>query len=150
MAEVMTRPVGKVRSPFVVLILLIVTFGLYGFVYHYSTFEELRNWRGQGWSGMLYLIFQFLLPPVTIAVPWLIPAYIGRMYAEDGQTKPITGLSGFWLVLPFLGGIIWLLVCQYRMNEFWEDKMEASRSARPGAIPARLEYCRYQCDSTVS
>jgi len=125
MAEVQTKPVGRVRSPFVVFILMIVTLGIYGIIYHYSTFEEIRNWRGQGWSGVAYLLFQFLLPPVALVIPWLIPSYIGQMYAEDGQAKPITGLSGFWIFLPLLGGIIWLFVCQNKMNEFWEQKMAA-------------------------
>ncbi len=52
-----TKPVGKVRNPIVVLILGIVTLGIYMIIWYYCIFEELRNWRGQGWSGVLYLIF---------------------------------------------------------------------------------------------
>jgi hypothetical protein len=57
-----------------------------------------------------------------IALPWLLAAYVGRMYAEDSQTPPITGLSGFWIFVPFIGGIIWLVKVQRRLNEFWIAK----------------------------
>ncbi|MDP8254349.1 MAG: DUF4234 domain-containing protein [Candidatus Alcyoniella australis] len=116
------KPVGAIRSPGIVILLILVTCGIYGIVYYYKTFEELRNWRGQGWSGGLYLLFTFLLPFMTFAIPWLLPAYIGRMYAEDGQPKPITGNSGWWILVPIAGGIIWLVVLQNRLNEFWASK----------------------------
>lgn len=120
------RPPGKVRSPLTVILLSIVTLGIYSIVYYYCTFEELRNYRGQGWSGLLYLIFQFFFPIPLIGMPWLLPAYVGRLYAEDGQPKPITGLSGFWVFLPILGPFIWLFSWQGRLNEFWERKTKAS------------------------
>lgn len=116
------RPVGKVRSPVTVILLFIVTLGIYSIIYQYSLFDELKNWRGQGWSGGLYLIFMFLFPIPLIAIPWLVPAYIGRMYAEDNQEKPITGNTGFWFLLPIFGGIVWLFKVQNNMNSFWESK----------------------------
>ncbi len=124
MAEttMMTKPVGKVRNPWIVLILGVVTLGIYGIIWQYSIFEELKNWRGQGWSGVLYLLLTLFLGIALIAVPWLTPAYVGRMYAEDGREKPITGLTGFWCLLPLVGAIIWIFKVQNAMNEFWESK----------------------------
>ena len=116
------KPIGKVRNPWSVLILSIITFGIYGIIYMYKTFDEMKNWRGQGWSGTLYLVFQIIFPPPIIALPWLLPAYVGRMYAEDGKEKPITGLAGFWVFVPFIGGIILLFKVQNRLNEFWKSK----------------------------
>ncbi|PKK86160.1 MAG: hypothetical protein CVT48_02330 [Thermoplasmata archaeon HGW-Thermoplasmata-1] len=116
------RRTGKVRKPGIVLLLMIITFGIYGIIWYYCTFEELKNWRGQGWGGVLYLVFQFLFPIPLVAIPWLIPAYIGRMYEEDGREKPITGLSGFWIFVPLAGMIIWLVKVQKRLNEFWTAK----------------------------
>ncbi|BBO82870.1 hypothetical protein DSCO28_34360 [Desulfosarcina ovata subsp. sediminis] len=121
-ANVVQKPVGKTRNPWVVLILGIVTLGIYTIVWHYCVLEELRNWRGQGWSGIVFIIFALFFGIALIAVPWLIPAYIGRMYQEDGREKPITGLSGFWVLLPLIGGIIWLVKVQNHMNSFWESK----------------------------
>ena len=118
----MVRPLGKPRNPFVVLILGIVTLGIYALIWQYSIFEELRNWRGQGWSGIIFLLLFLFFGVALIAVPWLLPAYIGRMYEEDGKAKPITGLSGFWVLLPLIGGIVWLFKVQNTLNRFWESK----------------------------
>lgn len=118
------RPVGKVRTPLLVVLLGMITLGIYSIVWHFSVFEELRNHRGQGWNGVLYLLF-LIVPPlqlVLIATPFLIPAYVGRMYAEDGRQQPISGLSGFWIFLPLLGPIIWIFVVQDALNKYWQSK----------------------------
>jgi len=124
-AHIRPRPIGKRRSPIAVIVLSIVTLGVYGIIYHYCTFEELRNRRGQGWSGGVFLIFLFLFPIPLVALPWLVPAYVGRMYAEDGQERPITGLAGFWQLLPLIGLIIWVFRVQNCMNRFWQLKSAA-------------------------
>lgn len=116
------RPTGKIRSPMAVICLSIITFGIYGIIWHYSLFEEMRNWRGQGWSGVTFLLFCLFLGIALIALPWLIPAYVGRMYAEDGKEKPISGLTGFWIFIPVIGGIVWIFKVQGKLNEFWETK----------------------------
>lgn len=121
-APASTKPLGKIRSPLMVIILGIVTFGIYFIIFYYKVFEELKNYRGQGWSGTLYLIFQFLFPFPLIALPWLLPAYVGRMYVEDGQAAPITGMAGFWVFVPLVGGIILFVKIIRRMNEFWAAK----------------------------
>jgi len=123
MASTFKRPIGKNRNPWLVLILSIVTFGIYIIVWHYSILEELRNWRGQGWSGMIFIIFFLMFGIVLIAIPWLVPAYVGRMYEEDGKEKPITGLTGFWVLLPIFGGIVWIFKVQNNLNIFWEAKI---------------------------
>ena len=122
-------PIGKVRSPLSVILLTIITLGIYGIIWNYCIFEELKNHRGQGWSGVLYLVFQFIFPLPLIALPWLIPAYVGRMYEENGKEKPITGLSGFWIFLPLLGSIVWLVKAQRRMNEYWLSLSSATDKA---------------------
>lgn len=116
------KNLGKVRNPVTAVFLTIITLGIYSIVWWYSTFEELKNYRGQGWSGTLYLVFQFLFPFPLVALPWLMPAYVGRLYAEDGREKPITGLTGFWLLLPIFGAFVWLFKIQGNLNEFWISK----------------------------
>ena len=117
-----SRPIGKIRNPVLVIIYSIITLGIYSLIYYYKLFKEMYNWRGQGWSGGLFLLFTFLPPISGLALPWLLPAYIGRMYAEDNQEKPITGLAGFWVFVPIIGGIIWLVKAQNNLNLFWEAK----------------------------
>jgi hypothetical protein len=118
-APAATKPVGKVRSPWLVVLYSIITLGIYAFVWWYKIFNEMHTYRNQGISGGIGILLVFLCYP---ALYWLLPANIGNMYAEDSQEKPITGLSGFWVFLPGIGGLIWLWKCQNRMNEFWESK----------------------------
>ncbi len=121
-AATTTKPVGKNRNPWAVLLLSIVTIGLYNIYWYYCIFEEMRNWRGQGWSGVIFIVLFLFCGIALIVIPWLIPAYIGRMYEEDGQSKPITGLSGFWILLPIIGPIVWIFKVQNNLNVFWEMK----------------------------
>jgi len=116
------RPIGKIRNPWTVVLLMIVTLGIYTFFYYYRTFEELKNYRGRGWSGTLYLLFQFVFPFPLLAIPWLVPAYIGRMYDEAGMDKPISGNTGWWVFVPIAGIFIWLFKVQNRLNGFWSAK----------------------------
>jgi hypothetical protein len=102
-----------------VILLFLVTCGIYPMIWYYSTFNEMHNYRGQGWSGGTYLLFQFLFPFPLIAMPWLIPAYVGRMYEESGQQKPIDGMSGFWIFVPIAGIFLWIAKVQGALNEFW-------------------------------
>ncbi len=34
---------------------------------------------------------------------FLLPAEIGNMYAEEGLEKPVTGVTGFWFLIPLVG-----------------------------------------------
>lgn len=121
-ATAVNKPIGKVRNPLVVLLLSIVTLGIYSIVWHYCVFEELRNWRSQGWSGLVFIFFLLFFGIALIAVPWLMPAYVGRMYEEDGKSKPITGLAGFWIIIPIIGVIVWIFKIQNNLNAFWQPK----------------------------
>jgi hypothetical protein len=117
-------PIGKCRSPGMVILLSIVTLGIYQIIWRYSMFEELYQYRRTGWSGGLALVFTFvpILNMVGLAIFWLLPGYIGDLYQEDGRQKPITGLHGFWIFLPIAGIFIWIAGIQSRMNEFWMSK----------------------------
>ena len=78
--------VGRHRNPLVVLLLSIVTLGIYLLYWIYITFAEVRAHRGQGTSGIVGLLLALI--PVSI---FLLPSHVGDMYAEAGKTKPITG-----------------------------------------------------------
>lgn len=108
--------VGKVRSPWVVLLLSIVTIGIYGLYWHYAMFQEMKDYSGQGIGGVLGLVFAVLLGIVNIFV---MPAEIGDLYARESREKPVSGLTGFWVLLPFIGGLVWLWKVQGNLNRFW-------------------------------
>jgi hypothetical protein len=119
--------VGKHRNPLVVLLLTIVTLGIYLLYWIFISFAEVRARRGQGVSGIVGLLLALI--PVSI---FLLPSYVGNMYAEDGKPKPITGLTGLWALIPF-GGIVWLFRVQGRLNEFWSMAGREQDAAAPAA-----------------
>jgi len=113
---------GKVRKPLNVIIFSIITFGIYSFVYFFKTFNELKNYRGQGMSGIVVLLLS-LFTPVGIIFPWLLPSYIGKLYSEEEQESPVKGLTGCWVLLPIIGGFIWTFKVQGALNTFWQEKI---------------------------
>jgi Domain of unknown function (DUF4234) len=122
--------VGRHRKPLIVLLLMIVTLGIYGLYWIYISFAEVRAYRGKGTSGIVGLLLALI--PVSI---FLLPSHIGDMYAEGGKTKPITGYTGLWALIPLIGGIVWLFKVQNRLNEFWATASQETAAA-PAAEPA--------------
>jgi hypothetical protein len=52
------------------------------------------------------------------------------MYREDDWADPpVDGWSGLIVLVPYIGGIIWLAKLQSALNGFWEQTMPGT--ARP-------------------
>jgi len=69
-----------------------------------------------GIGGGLGLLFAILLGIVNA---FLLPSEIGHLYAKEGKVQPISGVTGFWVFLPIVGGIVWVLKTQGRLNDYW-------------------------------
>jgi hypothetical protein len=111
------RPLGKPRGWVVVVLLSLVTLGIYGFVYQYKTFQEMQDYSGEGIGGVVGLILAIFLGVVN----WfLMPAEVGNLYAAEGQEKPVSGITGLWNLLPLVGTFIWLAKTQNALSAFWE------------------------------
>lgn len=110
-------PPGKVRSPVTVILLSIVTLGIYTLYWYYATFTELKEHTGEGVGGPIGLVLGLCIGIVNI---FLLPAEIGNMYAAEGLEKPVTGLTGFWVLIPLVGSIIWFVKVQNALNHHWE------------------------------
>ena len=109
-----------------------MTLGIYGLYWIYISFAEVRAYRGKGTSGIVGLLLALI--PVSI---FLLPSHVGDMYAEAGKTKPVTGMTGLWALIPLLGSIVWLFKVQGRLNEFWAGaSQEAAAPAEPAPEPA--------------
>jgi hypothetical protein len=121
-----TGPLGRPRSPFTAILLLVVTFGIYGLYWIYISFAELRAHRGEGVSGGVGLLLA--LVPVAI---FLLPSYVGRMYADDGKQQPVSAITGLWALIPLLGSLIWLVKVQTALNQYWETKGARAAAAAP-------------------
>jgi len=118
----MPGPIGKVRSPLAVLLLSIVTLGIYGLYWYYKTFQEMKDYNGDGLGGVVGLILSFFCGIITVFV---LPSEVGHLYSRDGQPEPISAMTGLWVLLPFIGGLIWLWKVQGRLNDFWGSKVGA-------------------------
>jgi hypothetical protein len=108
--------VGTVRKPIVVILLSIVTLGIYNIYWQYVMFDEAKRYSGQGAGGIVGLLFALLLSIVNI---FLLPAEIGAIYQREGKPAPVTGVTGFWIFLPIAGWFVWLVKVQRRTNELW-------------------------------
>lgn len=116
-------PVGKPRRVLAVIFFSIITLGIYGLVWVYKTFEEMKLYSGKGVGGWIGLILDIV---IGVVVPFLMASEVGKLYAADGQESPVSGWTGLWIILPLVGGIVWLCKTQWALNHFWETKGAAA------------------------
>lgn len=128
---------GKPRGVGFVIVMSIITLGIYNLYWLYKSFAEIKAWRGQGVGGVGGL----LLTLIVVGI-FLLPSYVGRMYKEDliekgedpilaAQKVPITGWSGFLTFIPYIGGILWAAKIQTKLNNYWEGEAHRATAATP-------------------
>jgi Domain of unknown function (DUF4234) len=111
--------VGTLRSAVSVILLSIVTCGIYFLYWTYKVFEEMKQYSGEGVGGVVGLVIGIVVGFVN----WfLIPSEVGNMYERAGQEKPVRGVTGFWNLIPLIGFIIWVVKVQGALNEYWEAR----------------------------
>lgn len=92
------QPPGPLREPWLVVLLSLVTCGIYMIYWWWVTLDEVRRWRNyQGWAGPMVLVV--FIPCVGslvwLAAYFLLPSYIADLYRRDGRQPPVTGALGF-------------------------------------------------------
>ena len=116
-------PIGKPRGVLFVILLSIVTFGIYHLYWIYKNFDEMKDHTGQGIGGVLGLVFAIIINFVN----WFVmPSEVGKMYRGDGRTAPMTGWTGLWMILPIVGWFVWTVKIQGALNRYWESKAVAA------------------------
>jgi len=118
-------PVGKQRSALAVILLGIVTLGIYTLYWQYATFKEMKDHSGQGVGGVVGLIIAIFVSVVNV---FLMPYEVGGLYERAGRPKPVSGVTGLWVLIPLVGAIIWVVKVQGALNRYWA-------SASPAPIP---------------
>lgn len=111
-----TGQLGKRRSAGLVILLTIVTCGIWAIVWAYQNGDELQRFSGKGLGGVVHLLVTVLVAPVTM---FLLAGEVEQRYRDDGQEPPITTLWGLWFLLPLIGNLIWYLRIQDAINTYW-------------------------------
>ena len=107
---------GTPRSALVVILLTIVTFGIWTLVWSFQNGDELKRHTGRGLGGVAYLFITLLVAPVTL---FLMASEVEPLYRSDGKEPPITTIWGLWFRLPLIGNLSWYLRIQRALNEYW-------------------------------
>ncbi len=110
------RQLGKRRSIWLVMLLSVVTCGIWTVVWAYQNGDELQRWSGKGLGGVPYLLITIFISPVTM---FIMAGEVEQLYRDDRQEPPITTLWGLWFLLPVIGNIIWYVSIQNAINAYW-------------------------------
>lgn len=109
-------PVGAIRNPLTVVLLTIVTLGIYGLWWTYVMFRDTREFGHHGFGGIAGLVLALLLPFLP---PFLLPWQIGVARMAGRLDRRTRALQGLWWLLPIVGWIIWVYRVQDAANELW-------------------------------
>ncbi len=109
---------GNLRSPVSVVLLSIITLGIYSLYWQYASFKEMKMSSGEGIGGGLGLLFAILLGVVNT---FLLPHEVGQLFSREGREATISAVTGFWVLIPFVGWIIWVVKTQGQLNRYWEE-----------------------------
>jgi len=109
-----------------VILLTIITLGIYGLYWQYCAFKDLKVYSGEGIGGGLGLVLAIFIGIVNI---FLMPMEIGNIYKREGKEEPVSALTGLWVLIPLVGWFIWIVKVQGRLNELWTAAGAADSSA---------------------
>ena len=124
-----TGPLGQPRGVAFVIVLTIITLGIYSLYWVYKTQEEMKRHTGDGLGGVLGLVVWILIGVVSAFV---IPSEVGNMYRKDGKEPPISGWTGLWLfpgAILIIPAFIWYAKVQGNLNRYWEAKGSVGATA---------------------
>jgi hypothetical protein len=111
-------PPGPVRGIGMSILLAIVTLGIYTYVWTWKTHAELKRHTGTGVGGGVGFVIYFVVSPVTY---FLLPYEMNQMLQRAGRASRVSGLTGFWILLPLFGPFIWFVKVQGQLNDYWRS-----------------------------
>lgn len=109
-------PVGKARNPWAVVGLSVITLGIYRIYWEYRSLKDLKDFTGEGIGPTWGLVLAILIPIVN---SFVLPSEIGRIERGENKQDSLSGLTGFWVIVPFVGWIIWTVMVQNSLNQVW-------------------------------
>ncbi|MGY1619563.1 DUF4234 domain-containing protein [Geodermatophilus sp. SYSU D00691] len=115
-----TGELGRMRPTGMTILLVIVTFGIWAFVYYFQVFEEMRRHSGRGLGGVWALVISIFFSVVT---PFLLSNEVGQLHERRGLQKPVSALTGLWFfpgMLILVGPFIWFVRTNNALNQYWQ------------------------------
>jgi hypothetical protein len=107
---------GKQRNGIVVVLLSIITLGIYWLVYVYKTSQEIKSYSGVGLGGPIALIIAIFVGFLT---PFLLGNDVKGARLRAGLPERVSALTGFWSWIPLVGIFIFARKLQNALNEYW-------------------------------
>jgi uncharacterized protein DUF4234 len=122
-------PLGQERGIGFAIVMSIVTLGIYAIYWLYKCFAEVRSHRGEGLNPIVGVLLCLVLVGY-----FLNSQSIGRMYnAEGHDNPPVSGLTGLWLFVPYVGSFIYIAKVQGALNAYWKAKGSGTVEAVPAS-----------------
>ncbi len=124
-----TLLVGKNRNPLGVIVLSVITLGIYWLFWYYKVNDEIREHEPQvRCSPGVALLAQFI-PLANFVSDYNTATRIQRMELADGTTSTISPLVTFILLIFF--GIGYVVQVQSHLNAHWDGhRFALSRAQR--------------------
>jgi hypothetical protein len=115
-SNVSHRSLGKQRNGIAVILLSVITLGIYWLVYIFKTSKEIKTYSGVGLGGGLALVLAIFVGFLT---PFLLGNDVKAARVQGGMPERVSALTGFWTWVPLVGGFVWAAKIQNALNEYW-------------------------------
>lgn len=116
-------PIGRQRGTGLSILLFVVTLGIYGYVWIFQVHEEMKRHSNEGLGGGISLLLWFFVG--TLAMGFLTPMEVAKLYERRGQRSPVSALTGLWATVGILlcgvGPIVWFVQTNNAINEYWRS-----------------------------
>jgi hypothetical protein len=116
-----TGELGRMRPTGMTILLFFVTLGIWGLVYSFQVFEEMRRHSGRGLGGVWALVISIIAGVVT---PFLLSNEVGQLYERQGRQEPVSAVTALWFfpgMLILVGPFIWFVRTNNALNEYWQS-----------------------------
>lgn len=101
------------------ILLVIVTLGIYSYVWFYFVHDEMKRHTGRGLGGGLAVLLAVV---VGVVMPFFTSNEVGEMYEARREPPPVSTMTGLWNfpgALIIVGPIIWFVKTNDALNRYW-------------------------------
>ena len=118
--------IGRTRPPLLVILLSVITCGIYGIFWFYTIMDDLNKARGKEiLNPILFLLLGILCFPVLYYVLYMVDRNLVQLSQEEGTNYSKENFVLWLLLALFTGGLgsivaMWQISSAY--NEIWAKR----------------------------